>query len=158
MTILVTGAAGFIGMHVAASLLASGARVIGIDNLNDYYDPALKLARLARLEGQPPDEHPIQHHPHGVQVGAGVDAPHRVLLGRHVVRRAAELPLVGDLAGERLRAALQADLAAHNRGADPWDVQVHKGGRRSACRLSRHSEGSPPPFPHTHPFPSPLFL
>jgi len=53
MTILVTGAAGFIGMHVAASLLASGARVIGIDNLNDYYDPALKLARLARLEGQP---------------------------------------------------------------------------------------------------------
>ena len=53
MTILVTGAAGFIGMHVAASLLASGARVVGIDNLNDYYDPALKLARLARLEGQP---------------------------------------------------------------------------------------------------------
>jgi UDP-glucuronate 4-epimerase len=53
MTVLVTGAAGFIGMHVAASLLASGVRVIGIDNLNDYYDPALKLARLARLEGQP---------------------------------------------------------------------------------------------------------
>ncbi len=49
-TILVTGAAGFIGMHVADRLLAAGHRVLGIDNLNDYYDPALKEARLARLK------------------------------------------------------------------------------------------------------------
>ena len=49
MTTLVTGAAGFIGMHVADRLLARGDRVIGIDNLNDYYDPALKHARLALL-------------------------------------------------------------------------------------------------------------
>jgi UDP-glucuronate 4-epimerase len=49
MTILVTGAAGFIGFHVAAALLARGDRVIGFDNLNTYYDPRLKEARLARL-------------------------------------------------------------------------------------------------------------
>lgn len=48
--ILVTGAAGFIGYHVAEALLARGDAVLGIDNLNDYYDVALKEARLARLE------------------------------------------------------------------------------------------------------------
>ena len=52
-TILVTGCAGFIGMHCAERLLARGARVVGIDNLNAYYDPALKQARLARLTGHP---------------------------------------------------------------------------------------------------------
>lgn len=51
MTVLVTGAAGFIGMHVAESLLARGERVIGVDNLSTYYDVRLKRARLARLEG-----------------------------------------------------------------------------------------------------------
>ena len=49
MKILVTGAAGFIGHHVATSLLARGDEVLGIDSLNDYYDPALKLARIERL-------------------------------------------------------------------------------------------------------------
>lgn len=49
MTILVTGAAGFIGSHVAAAMLARGERVVGLDNLNDYYDPRLKEARLERL-------------------------------------------------------------------------------------------------------------
>jgi UDP-glucuronate 4-epimerase len=47
--IIVTGAAGFIGYHVAERLLARGDDVVGIDNLNDYYDPALKQARLDRL-------------------------------------------------------------------------------------------------------------
>jgi UDP-glucuronate 4-epimerase len=47
--ILVTGAAGFIGFHVAQALLDRGITVLGIDNLNDYYDPALKQARLGRL-------------------------------------------------------------------------------------------------------------
>ncbi len=46
---LVTGAAGFIGMNVARALLARGERVIGVDNLNAYYDPRLKAARLAQL-------------------------------------------------------------------------------------------------------------
>lgn len=53
MTILVTGAAGFIGYHVAEALLARGETVIGADNLNPYYDVALKRARLERLAGQP---------------------------------------------------------------------------------------------------------
>ena len=51
--ILVTGAAGFIGYHYCRSLLADGYDVVGIDNFNDYYDPALKHARLAELEGRP---------------------------------------------------------------------------------------------------------
>src|SRR5918995_1233780 len=50
MRILVTGAAGFIGYHVAERLLARGDEVIGLDNLNPYYDPALKAARLERLK------------------------------------------------------------------------------------------------------------
>jgi len=48
-TILVTGAAGFIGMHVCARLLERGDSVVGLDNLNDYYDVALKQARLSQL-------------------------------------------------------------------------------------------------------------
>lgn len=52
-TILVTGAAGFIGMHVCRALLARGERVVGIDNLNDYYDPALKQARLRHIGEHP---------------------------------------------------------------------------------------------------------
>ena len=51
--ILVTGAAGFIGSHVAAILLRRGDEVIGLDNLNAYYDPTLKAARLERLEEFP---------------------------------------------------------------------------------------------------------
>ncbi|MGC8523988.1 MAG: NAD-dependent epimerase/dehydratase family protein [Acidibrevibacterium sp.] len=49
MTILLTGAAGFIGYHVAEALLARGERVVGVDDLNPYYDVGLKEARLARL-------------------------------------------------------------------------------------------------------------
>jgi len=53
MTVLVTGVAGFIGMHVAAALLDRGDAVLGIDNLNDYYDPALKQSRLDALSARP---------------------------------------------------------------------------------------------------------
>ena len=49
MTVLVTGAAGFIGMHVSMRLLDRGETVVGIDNLNDYYDVSLKEARVRRL-------------------------------------------------------------------------------------------------------------
>jgi len=51
--ILVTGAAGFIGFHTSQRLLARGDEVVGLDNVNDYYDPRLKHARLAQLTGQP---------------------------------------------------------------------------------------------------------
>jgi UDP-glucuronate 4-epimerase len=51
MKVLVTGAAGFIGMQLCEKLLARGETVLGVDNLNSYYDPRLKLDRLARLTG-----------------------------------------------------------------------------------------------------------
>lgn len=47
--VLITGAAGFIGFHLCQRLISEGYKVVGIDNLNDYYDPKLKLARLAQL-------------------------------------------------------------------------------------------------------------
>ncbi len=53
MKILLTGAAGFIGMHTALKLLKRGDEVVGLDNLNDYYDPALKQARLEQLQPWP---------------------------------------------------------------------------------------------------------
>ncbi len=53
MRVLVTGAAGFIGYHLAQRLVADGHSVVGLDNCNDYYDVRLKRDRLARLEGLP---------------------------------------------------------------------------------------------------------
>jgi UDP-glucuronate 4-epimerase len=53
MKILLTGSAGFIGMHTALRLLARGDEVVGVDNLNDYYDVNLKIDRLARLTPHP---------------------------------------------------------------------------------------------------------
>src|SRR3546814_11077562 len=52
MAVLVTGVAGFIGAAVAERLLARGEAVIGIDDFNDYYDPAVKRARIARVVAQ----------------------------------------------------------------------------------------------------------
>jgi UDP-glucuronate 4-epimerase len=51
--ILVTGAAGFIGSHVSHLLIGRGHEVVGLDNMNEYYDVTLKQARLARLEKLP---------------------------------------------------------------------------------------------------------
>jgi UDP-glucuronate 4-epimerase len=53
MRFLVSGVAGFIGFHTAKALLARGDEVVGLDNINDYYDVNLKLARLRQLEGKP---------------------------------------------------------------------------------------------------------
>ena len=53
LKVLVTGAAGFIGYHVSRRLLDRGDEIVGVDNLNDYYDPSLKEARLAMLRDSP---------------------------------------------------------------------------------------------------------
>ena len=53
-TVLVTGAAGFIGAALSIRLLQRGDRVVGLDNLNDYYDPSLKQARLRQIEAVAP--------------------------------------------------------------------------------------------------------
>src|SRR5690349_5936893 len=53
MTILVTGAAGFIGFHVSRALLARGEAVVGVDNMTPYYDVRLKEARLRQLRERP---------------------------------------------------------------------------------------------------------
>ena len=56
MKVLVTGAAGFIGFHVAKTLLTRGDTVVGIDNINDYYDVKLKEGRLDALANHPLSE------------------------------------------------------------------------------------------------------
>ena len=57
MTTLVTGSAGFIGFHLSRRLLERGDAVVGLDDLNSYYDPTLKAARLAILQQHPAYRH-----------------------------------------------------------------------------------------------------
>ncbi len=83
MSILVTGAAGFIGSHLARALLARGERVVGIDNFNDYYDPAIKRTNAAELA-----QHPAFTLIEGdIRDTATVDA----LFAAHDIRRVAHL-------------------------------------------------------------------
>jgi UDP-glucuronate 4-epimerase len=87
--VLVTGAAGFIGAEVALRLLARGESVLGTDNLNDYYDPALKQARLQRLEALAP-EGAFRFQRLDVADGPGMDALFRVERPSRVVHLAAQ--------------------------------------------------------------------
>jgi UDP-glucuronate 4-epimerase len=74
MRVLVTGAAGFIGYHVCAALLARGIEVVGIDDCNDYYDVRLKRARLARLgRGFTFHQADIADHPAILRLGDGAE-------------------------------------------------------------------------------------
>jgi len=74
MRVLVTGAAGFIGYHVCAALLARGIEVVGVDDLNPYYDVRLKKARLARLgRGFTFHQHDIADHESLLRLGDGVE-------------------------------------------------------------------------------------
>ena len=86
MKILLTGVAGFIGYHVAERLLARGDEVIGLDNLNDYYDVRLKEARLARLTGRPG----FAFHRLNVADRAGLEALFRDARPQRVVHLAAQ--------------------------------------------------------------------
>jgi len=58
MTVLVTGAAGFIGFHLSTRLLNRGTPVVGFDNVNPYYDTALKRARIAQLQASAEQQAP----------------------------------------------------------------------------------------------------
>ena len=98
MKVLVTGTAGFIGSHVALKLLERGDEVVGLDNLNDYYDVKLKKARLARFT-----EHPRYTHVHAdladraaMEQAFATHTPQRVvhLAAQAGVRYAAENPHV----------------------------------------------------------------
>ncbi|MDI1325549.1 MAG: NAD-dependent epimerase/dehydratase family protein [Brevundimonas sp.] len=94
--VLVTGSAGFIGFHVANRLLARGETVIGLDNLNNYYDPALKQARLERLLTQPGYRHhtlDLADRP-GMAALFALEAPRRIVhLGAQAgVRYSLEAP------------------------------------------------------------------
>ena len=98
MKVLLTGTAGFIGSHVALKLLERGDEVIGLDNLNDYYDVTLKEARLARFSG-----HPRYTHVHAdladrdaVEAAFATHQPHRViyLAAQAGVRYAEQTPHV----------------------------------------------------------------
>jgi UDP-glucuronate 4-epimerase len=109
LTTLITGAAGFIGYHLAARLLARGEPVIGIDNVNDYYDPKLKRARLADLAAR---------HGNGfsfVETDFAQDAALDAALAPHKFDRIAHL---GAQAGVRYsienpRAYVQSNLVGH---------------------------------------------
>jgi UDP-glucuronate 4-epimerase len=85
-TILVTGSAGFIGFHVAQRLLARGDTVVGIDNLNAYYDPQLKASRLALLQANPQ----YRHHTIGLEDAAAVMALFETERPQGVVNLAAQ--------------------------------------------------------------------
>ena len=119
MKILVTGAAGFIGFHTTAALLARGDTVVGIDNLNDYYDVRLKEARLALRAGKLEEAFRFALEPSIREHRRAVDIRNRA--SRELLARAQRLREKGDLtrayedvkfllsAGERSEEALSLD-------------------------------------------------
>ena len=86
MKLLVTGAAGFIGMHTALRLLQDGHEVVGLDNVNDYYDVSLKRARLAQLARHPG----FDFHEFGIEDAPRLQALFKVERPQRVVHLAAQ--------------------------------------------------------------------
>ena len=124
MKILVTGAAGFIGAALSIRLLERGDEVIGLDNLNDYYEVSLKEARLARLYGHPRFRFLRVRHLRSRGDGAGLRD--RAAAAGHAPRRASGC-------------ALLLDPSPCLRGRQPRGVHDHPGGlptqRRRAPRV-----------------------
>jgi UDP-glucuronate 4-epimerase len=165
MKILVTGAAGFIGMHTSQVLLARGDQVVGIDNLNDYYDVQLKLDRLARLT---PHELPLRQARCGRPGGHGSSSPKKF---DRVIHLAAQAGVRYSLVNPRLRREQPGGLHEHPRrlppqqGAAPgvcqqlqrvWrqhqDAVLRARQRRpSGQHLRRHQEGQRADGPHLQP-------
>ncbi len=116
MTILVTGGAGFIGHHVTRALLERGERVVGFDDLNDYYDPALKRARVERLSG------------HG---------DYRFVKG-NIADRAAMAALVAEEPGIRRIVHLAAQAGVRHSMVDPYAyVQANVAGHVTLLEAAR---------------------
>ena len=119
MTILVTGGAGFIGHHVTRALLERGERVVGFDDLNDYYDPALKRARVERLSG------------HG---------DYRFVKG-DIADRAAMAALVAEEPGIRRIVHLAAQAGVRHSMVDPYAyVQANVAGHVTLLEAARRLE------------------
>ena len=108
MHVLITGAAGFIGFHISRHLLARGDTVLGIDNLNDYYEVALKQARLAELEkfGESFTFKQVDFSDH-IALEAALDRENF----NHIVHLGAQAGVRYSI--ENPRAYLQANLAGH---------------------------------------------
>ena len=105
--VVVSGAAGFIGAALVQRLLAQGDRVIGIDNLNDYYDPSLKRARLAQIEAASLKASWI-FYPIALEDGAGIEELFRAEKPQVVVNLAAQAGVRYSL--ENPAAYIQANL------------------------------------------------
>jgi UDP-glucuronate 4-epimerase len=119
-TILVTGAAGFIGFHVAQRLLSEGRNVVGLDSLNDYYDPRLKKARLDILKRQSGFIF--------VQSDLGDRAATKSLFARH------RFPIVIHLAAQAgVRYSLQNPHAYSDANIEGF-INVLEGCRHDGCR------------------------
>src|SRR3546814_11844178 len=112
MAVLVTGVAGFIGAAVAERLLARGEAVIGIDDFNDYYDPAVKRARIARVVAQGGDLRVLDEN------FAAWERPETTLGGRDIDR----IVHLGAQAGVRNRKSVVSGKSV--------SVRVDFGGRR----------------------------
>jgi UDP-glucuronate 4-epimerase len=107
MIVLLTGAAGFIGFHGAAKLLEAGHTVIGVDNLNEYYDVSLKKARLAQLEKY----EGFEFHALDISVSGALEA---ALQGRqisHILHLAAQAGVRYSL--ENPRAYIASNVTGH---------------------------------------------
>jgi UDP-glucuronate 4-epimerase len=118
--ILVTGAAGFIGYHVAQRLLSAGRKIVGLDSVNDYYDPKLKEARLDILKRQPNFAF--------VKLDLADRAPTKVLFAKH------RFPAVIHLAAQAgVRYSLQNPHAYIDANIEGF-MNVLEGCRHNDCR------------------------
>ncbi len=108
MRVLVTGVAGFIGYHVADTLLDRGEEVVGLDSLNDYYDPELKSARIAQLDGR----EGFSFHHQDLSDGAKLDALFKRYQFTHVINLAAQAGVRYSL--EAPEAYVQSNLVGFN--------------------------------------------
>ncbi|MFB9373712.1 NAD-dependent epimerase/dehydratase family protein [Algimonas porphyrae] len=107
MRILLTGAAGFVGFHCARALLRAGHTVIGVDSLNDYYDPALKQARLAQLT----DKSGFTFNPQNIAEPGALRSQFETAGLTHILHLAAQAGVRYSL--EAPRAYIDANLAGH---------------------------------------------